>query len=434
MTSGSETIRQWICRLDYLARGWHYPARYSAADLQLTREVHLGNGQEFSRAVEADVMAVMQGKATSKEDAIQEIFPGGKIQWPASVISNIDPTEHFRWWGKDFIYPPLHLRLVHDALLYPGAGFRIEENSHIIGEARDAANRLVPESMARLNYGYCLRQDVAARLRKDAVTLPGIHLFYGKLILNYGHYLIDSLNRAWSTLQMPGPFKSCVPVIDTGGMRLTAGSLRSLWPWVDYGYKRSGIDLRRAIILARPLIVEKLVVPTPSFRIGDDYEYIHPAQSMAWNAIAGPAGTNPSRKIYLSRRRYRLGKKQRRPLENEKELEDFLKSAGFEIIYPELLSLEQQMEIYRNTRVMCSLAGSNIFNCAFMPTGGTVINIRPLSKSLTPRLVQSIGMIREHRMIYFFSSEEIGNYDSESPWSLEMGAFTEFFRKLNIDS
>jgi hypothetical protein len=68
-----------------------------------------------------------------------------------------------------------------------------------------------------------------------------------------------------------------------------------------------------------------------------------------------------------------------------------------------------------------------------MPRGGTVINIRPISKSLTPRLVQSIGMIRDHQMNYFFSSEEIGNYDSERPWRLELDEFKDFFRNLAIN-
>jgi hypothetical protein len=79
----------------------------------------------------------------------------------------------------------------------------------------------------------------------------------------------------------------------------------------------------------------------------------------------------PNRKIYLSRLKSRF-----RKVLNDKEVSSFLKQFGFETIYNEDHSWEEQINIYANASHLISIHGAGLSNMIYMPQGSTVMEIR----------------------------------------------------------
>lgn len=77
----------------------------------------------------------------------------------------------------------------------------------------------------------------------------------------------------------------------------------------------------------------------------------------------------PQSRIYLSRR------KATRSVRGEDQIEKFLLDIGFEVVYAEELSLEEQLRVFSNCHTLIGPHGAGLTNSVFMPAGGQVIEI-----------------------------------------------------------
>ncbi len=100
-------------------------------------------------------------------------------------------------------------------------------------------------------------------------------------------------------------------------------------------------EAEELIVQVRKRLLQHLTVPPPSFR-----------------------------KVYISRSNQQL-----RRLVNEAELLPVLQKFGFEILYFEGMSFEQQMNLVLETEIFISLHGSNMVNILFMQPGTRVIEM-----------------------------------------------------------
>ena len=90
--------------------------------------------------------------------------------------------------------------------------------------------------------------------------------------------------------------------------------------------------------------------------------------SMADNIIRnimpkrGSWDESPRRRLFLSRAEWQ---NQRRSLINRSEVEDIFRLHGYEIVYPERLSIGEQIALYRSAAVLAGENGSALHNCLF---------------------------------------------------------------------
>ena len=77
------------------------------------------------------------------------------------------------------------------------------------------------------------------------------------------------------------------------------------------------------------------------------------------------------RKVYMSR-----GKAVKRKVVNEAEVQQLLISHGFEVHYFEEYDFRKQVKIMNETSYLIGLHGGGLTNMLFMPTGGTVVELR----------------------------------------------------------
>ena len=81
------------------------------------------------------------------------------------------------------------------------------------------------------------------------------------------------------------------------------------------------------------------------------------------------------KKIYLTRSNKRI-----RHLKNEKEISSLLQKYGFEIIDADILSMQEQIKLFANTRYLVGLHGAGLTNILFAyPASLSVLEILPLN-------------------------------------------------------
>lgn len=80
-----------------------------------------------------------------------------------------------------------------------------------------------------------------------------------------------------------------------------------------------------------------------------------------------------NRKIYISRKHLNLNHRQ---LTNSARIEKLFQSKEFELIYPEELSIRDQMVLFSQTAVLAGEAGSGLHNSIFCPKDVVLINIQ----------------------------------------------------------
>ncbi len=140
-------------------------------------------------------------------------------------------------------------------------------------------------------------------------------------------------------------------------------------PAMDGSLRLLGMDPGsfKTFDLSRPLEVEQLtVLGTDRFRP----ELIRQVPDAYGVDEAAPA----QRKIFISR-----AKAQRRRLVNEDRLWPLLEAEGFERVYMEELSFEEQVELMKDTAVLVAPHGAGLTNMMFCQKGTHIVEIADLS-------------------------------------------------------
>jgi capsular polysaccharide biosynthesis protein len=99
------------------------------------------------------------------------------------------------------------------------------------------------------------------------------------------------------------------------------------------------------------------------------------------------------RKLYVSRAAAKF-----RKVLNEEELQERLKSFGFEIIQTEDLSLAEQIATFSECHTLVGIHGAGLTNCLFMRAGGIVVELRKREPNYGYwHLAESVG----HEYLYY---------------------------------
>lgn len=189
----------------------------------------------------------------------------------------------------------------------------------------------------------------------SAVRLERATWILERVYHNHSHWLTAHLPKVLLLRDRGGLEDALLPIERT--------------PTMDGSLKMLGLDPGdfRSFDPERPLEVEELtIVQNDRFRPD--------LLRMVQAAFAVPARVPPHRKIFVSR-----GKAPRRRLVNEDEVWAILKKSGFERVYMEELTFEEQVNLMRETAVLAGPHGAGLTNMVFCPAGADVIEIADLS-------------------------------------------------------
>lgn len=351
------------------------------------------------------------------EDGCWTAYSGDRLRWSDLDVRCINqrPVTLPWWWYRDFPYPPLDLVALHDALACRHDAVQPGLQPPFYGSIWTAQGARVTGFDRMSDADEAVAQQALETARDRAQRQPGTFFYLGWLANHYGHFLLESLSHVWPLVTTP---------LGDAAMRLAAFSMD---PDPFFGsptdallttLERLGIDLGSVFPIHEPAVFERLILPMPSFYLGGKV-HAAPAHGRVWDAVQRDGYGEPSRAVYLSRKRYSLWGKIRRPLSNEQEVEDLFRRHGYEIIYPETLSFAEQLALYGQCAVIAGAMGSNVHNAGFMPPGGQSLILAPTS-FLALCMDALINAPKGNATNYFLVDVQDMTFDSQESWSVNV--------------
>ncbi len=185
-------------------------------------------------------------------------------------------------------------------------------------------------------------------------------VFVGNVYPQFGHFLLEHMNRAYAALDKK--YKN---------MKYVLINNKSIQPVPEYMFtflELLGVPRDNIIILEKTTRFRNVYVPDQGFNLPvfSSKKFGETFQKMA-------ESVKPKKfdKIYVSR-----AKLQSRKTYGEEKVQKIFEKNGFKIIYPETLSLREQIAYMRGAHVLAGCAGTALHMSLFMKPGGTVIQIK----------------------------------------------------------
>jgi capsular polysaccharide biosynthesis protein len=278
------------------------------------------------------------------------------------------------WWNDDPILPGRGVELyrLSDAYYFPSTGAIVSSGGDAMEAAVEEMRSGVPESsLSRLAHttvsggtAYFRRPWYLPRKQSAIVTMPWGATF------NYGHFVLDCLTGVIATSGVPE-------------LRGHPYVFPALTAWQRRHLALVGITepqvLRRKVyrvaqVFYTSCMAHNLATPNVHFRALRELQLS--------NAKPGvPAGVGE--RIYVSRRRA-----SQRSFIDEPQLEARLVALGFSVIEPEAFSVDEQIRIFHQARVVVGPTGAAFANVLYCQPGSVVVEIVP-----TPMAGQWVGWL-----------------------------------------
>ena len=186
-----------------------------------------------------------------------------------------------------------------------------------------------------LKEGYSV--DLSSVMTDERTVIWG-----GVLFDHFGHFLCESLNRLWYEVKHSDQKYPVVFICEKS--RKISASVRSCLDLL-------GLTGDRLILIDRPTRFSKIIVPEASSVLTGFYteEFVLP-----FHAIAEKVAPLPYEKVYFSRRKLKGGIK----IYGEDRLEKVFKANGYKIVYPEKISLNEQIAYVKGAKEIACVMGS----------------------------------------------------------------------------
>lgn len=219
----------------------------------------------------------------------------------------------------------------------------------------DAAGNLVPET------GPDNKPAPAEKSRQTSKYYEGDFVYCGRArFFHFGHFLVEGLDRVWPLLDNKYKNAKLVFIVKPR---------ENLPEYVTEFLRLFGVGPERLILLKETARFEHLYVPQRASRIAG---YTSQVQNQVYQQIAKNARADKKygEKIYMSRARLAKG-----AIFGEEKIQRIFERNGYHIIYPEELSIEQQVAVAAGAREIAGLAGSALHLSVFMQPGGRVVQL-----------------------------------------------------------
>jgi len=206
----------------------------------------------------------------------------------------------------------------------------------------------------------------------DFSTLPHIKencIYLGHFMPHYGHFLLEMLSSFW-TFESFHNYDYFIFHPFVFGEEFTS--------YIKIAFNTFDISFEKVFLIKNKIIIENITIPERLVKLNKSakpevrkvYEFlIQDFTSKNQNTLY-----NNYNLYYFSRIRTSI-KAGERAVINEPFIEKALNRIGFETIYPELLSFQEQIKLINSASVICGLPGSALHNCVFMKPGSILIEI-----------------------------------------------------------
>ncbi len=189
---------------------------------------------------------------------------------------------------------------------------------------------------------------------KDCIESNEEVIFFGPFIKHWGHFICDLIGRMWYIKDNPKKYK----IAYCG------------WNWrqgegdIDGNFlellELLGCNKNQLINVQRPTRFKKIIIPEIAFSGGNYYtkEFESMIDIIVKNALREKIKS--PQKVYFSRTKFSTDKER-----GEKKIEKVFKNNGYKILYPEKLSVKEQIVYINNAEKIAMVSGSISHNLMF---------------------------------------------------------------------
>ena len=195
----------------------------------------------------------------------------------------------------------------------------------------------------------------------DFINETVVFMGCGYIFSHFGHFLLEGLARAYPALDKK--YQKFVFVVNRG--------TKSLPSFVMTMLGALGIKPENIILISKNTRFAGVYVPPQGSVIT---KYISPIMTDVFDTIGkklGIRGLKTYDKIYLSRSKMNDGR-----TFGEKQIENIFAKNGYKIIWPETLSVPEQITLVKNCKILAGTAGTALHLSLFMKPGATVVQIK----------------------------------------------------------
>jgi capsular polysaccharide biosynthesis protein len=206
--------------------------------------------------------------------------------------------------------------------------------------------------------------------------LTGRWLYGGHWVQHFGHFLVETLTTLWPQGEQRGAVEGLV----------FHKYLHRPWtvePWMQRLLDLAGHAGLPVHVVGqqKPLAVEELLVPSRPVVVRG---WAQPEAVAVWDRVA--AGREPGRRrtpggrVFLTRTAVNAaaraaGQAVRTTPERDAELDEVFAAAGYDVVAPETLPLDDQLELVATAGELAGLTGSALHLAAFAPGTTRVLEI-----------------------------------------------------------
>lgn len=176
----------------------------------------------------------------------------------------------------------------------------------------------------------------------------------------YGHWLADVLPRLYCIKESLQEYTLLLPA------HYTSFQLSTLAP-----FKITSRNIEYLEVNKNYMVPDLTLVPHIGSSCNAKDEVLQNLRAFYLNYYFEKSWPIASKKIYISR-----AKQNKRQIINEAEIETLLLAHGFEIIFPENLTFDEQVSIFAACKILVGLTGSGLTNMLFMQTSNSVLEFR----------------------------------------------------------
>lgn len=249
-------------------------------------------------------------------------------------------------------------------------------------------------------------------------------VYLGVFIHQWGHFILDSLSRAWIILHLNNLDKYKFAFISENGKEIDGNYLEAL--------ELLGLKASQIIVLNKAVKCKKIIVPQMSTFADHGFNKEYPKIFKQMIKNANVQNKTVPNKIYLTRTNLKEAQKKEF---GEKIIEDNFRLNGYTIVAPEKLNVREQIALFQNAKEIVCLNGSIPFDVVFSSSNLklVVINKTSLMHVNLLELSEVAGIHPIYINGYYEPFKNFPKTLGEGPFILLFGKDLElYFKKNNL--
>lgn len=369
---------------------------------QLSSKIALAYGRRKARAIAQKRRFAIQGISTNCYSWLSRsrvLFPRENHEPRTVELVELSSGLRHEFSCGAIAVPPVWLYCMRDVILVGESDIVYHERQSVAPDHYLHADKVTREE--RMNTLF-IDGDVVTngfehhnKLKQVDIAISCI----GVPAINWAHWITEMLPKIAVFAKAPH-LKNLPILVDAGIPATMLESVKAL-----LGDDREIVSANRG----EPVYARKVWCVSPTAHVPYEYRtsshvrfedasFCESALSMMRAAVISAYGrcTSAAERLYVKRRPNAA-----RAIKNTDDVEEALRSMGFEIVEPDTLSFSEQVRAFSNARLIVGQAGAGLANFAFAPEGAFIITLTTLGRLPNYFYFAAIGKALGQNVMHF---------------------------------